>query len=128
MNLYLKYSLPLLILFLAICCGSIVINSHFSIGMDVKSVLILIASFAFTTLVSLIVFIRGLPRKAGEQAMHTFVAVSVKFLAELFISLIWFVAGKKTSADYILLFFVLYLAFSLFFVTVVLKTLKKKSL
>jgi len=96
--------------------------------MDEISIVSLILSFAITDLLSLIIFIRGLPLAADAQGMHTFVATGVKFIVELFISLIWFVAAKKTSAEYILLFFVLYLAFSLFLVIVILKTLKKKSL
>jgi len=127
-TIYLKYLLPLLILFIIACSGTLAINCIFSLGMDEISIVSLILSFAITDLLSLIIFIRGLPLAADAQGMHTFVATGVKFIVELFISLIWFVAAKKTSAEYILLFFVLYLAFSLFLVIVILKTLKKKSL
>jgi hypothetical protein len=96
--------------------------------MDEISTLLLILSFTVSTLLSLIIFVRGLPLAADLQGMHTFVATGVKFIVELFIVLIWFVVAKKTSVNYILLFFVLYLAFSLFLVIVILKTLKKKSL
>jgi hypothetical protein len=128
MNEYLKYFLSLLILFMVICCGTLVINSSLSLGWDETSALFLILSFAATALLSLIVYLRGLSREADVQTMHTFAAVGIKFLAELFIALIWFGAAKKTSAEYILLFFVLYLAFSMFSIIVILKTLKQKSL
>jgi len=128
MNEYLKYSVSLLILFTVITCGSLIINSAFMLGMDELSVITLVFSFAVSTLGSLFIFIRGLSRKHNVQAMHSFVSTVLKFLIELFIALIWFVAAKKTSPEYILLFFVLYLAFSMFFITVLLKALKKKSL
>ena len=128
MNKYLKYFLCLFILFLVVCCGSVILNSAFSLEMNESSVIFLTVSFALSSLLSLIVFFKGLSHEGNEQAMHTFFAVGIKFLAELFIALIWFVAAKKTTAEYILLFFVLYLAFSLFYIILILKTLKKKSL
>jgi len=128
MNIYLKYLTPLLILFMVISCGVMMINSFFILGMENPAIVLLTLSFAISTLLSLIVFIRGLPREPDVQTMHTFTAVGIKFLAELFVALLWFAVAKKTSAKYILLFFVLYLAFSLFSIIVILKALKKKSL
>jgi hypothetical protein len=96
--------------------------------MNEIAVISLVFSFAASTLLSMLVFIRGLAREPGAQAMHSIVSIGLKFLMELIIVLIWFVAAKKTSAEYILLFFVLYLAFSMFSINVILKTLKKKSL
>jgi hypothetical protein len=125
---YLKYFFPLFILFLLLVCGTLVVNSSFSLGMNVTPVVILVSSFALSTLISLLIFKRGLSLEPEAHTMSTFVAVGIKFLLELFIALLWFVAAKKTSAEYILLFFVLYLAFSLFSIIVLLKTLKKKTL
>jgi hypothetical protein len=128
MNEYLKYFFPLLILFLVISFGSLIVNSAFRLGMNEVAVISLVFSFAVSTILSLLVFRRGLSREQDAQAMHSFVSTGIKFLIELFIALIWFVAAKKTSAEYILLFFVLYLAFTMFFIKVILKALKKKSL
>jgi hypothetical protein len=128
MNRSLKYIIAILILFTLISCGSLIVNSAFSLGMNEVAVLSLIFSFTVSNLISLLVFIRGLSREPDVQAMHSFVSTGIKFLIELFIALIWFVAAKKTSAEYILLFFVLYLAFSMFSIKVILKSLKKKSL
>jgi len=128
MNRSLKYIIAIFILFTLISCGSLIVNSAFSLGMNEAAVLSLIFSFAVSNLISLLVFIRGLSREPDVQAMHSFVSTGIKFLIELFIALIWFVAAKKTSAEYILLFFVLYLAFSMFSIKVILKSLKKKSL
>jgi hypothetical protein len=44
------------------------------------------------------------------------------------LALIWFIVAKKTSLISVVLFFVLYLALSLFSVWVILKTLKHKSI
>ena len=128
MNGYLKNIISILILFTIISCSALILNFAFSLGMNEIAVISLVFSFAATTLLSLLVFIRGLSREPGGQAMHTIVSIGLKFLMELVIVLIWFVAAKKTSAEYILLFFVLYLAFTTFSLLVILKVLKDKSL
>ena len=84
MNEYLKYSISLLILFTVISCGSLIVNSAFRLGMTEVSVISLVFSFAVSTLLSLIVFIRGLSREHDVQAMHSFVSTGMKFLIELF--------------------------------------------
>jgi hypothetical protein len=49
-------------------------------------------------------------------------------LLEMLFALLWFIAAKKTSGKLVLLFFVLYLAFTLFSVFIILNTLKTKSI
>jgi len=128
MSEYLKYLFPLFIFFLLILCGTLTVNSAFSLGMSVIPVIMLVFSFALSTLILLLIFKRGLALEPEANTMHTFAAVGIKFLFELFVALIWFVAAKKTSPEYLLLFFMLYLAFSIFSIIVIVKTLKKKSL
>jgi len=60
--------------------------------------------------------------------MYLFVALSLKLLLEMFLALIWFIVGKKTGTISVILFFVLYLAFSLFSIFYMLKSLNDKSL
>jgi hypothetical protein len=128
MNGYLRNIVSILILFVVISGSALIVNSAFSIGMNDRDIIILVLSFAVSSLLSLIVFTRGSTREPGAQTMHTFVSTGLKFILELFIILVWFVVAKKTSAEYILLFFVLYLAFSIYYIKVLLKTLRKKSL
>jgi len=56
------------------------------------------------------------------------VAVSIKLPLEMVLALIWFFVAKKTFASSVLLFFVLYLALSLYSIYFILKTLKSRSL
>jgi hypothetical protein len=60
--------------------------------------------------------------------MHLLVAISVKFLMELVLALIWFFVAKKSDTPSLLLFFILYLGFSLFLVHLMLNTLRHNSL
>jgi hypothetical protein len=74
------------------------------------------------------IFFRGQKRDPQSQTMHLLVALGIKFIIELIIALLWFFVAKKSGLESVILFFVLYLAFTLFSVLVVLKTLKYKPL
>lgn len=78
--------------------------------------------------ISFVIFQRGQSKDPQSQTLHTLVSVSVKLLLEMGLALLWFFAAKKTTIESVFMFFVLYLSFSLFFVLVILKTLKNKSL
>ena len=124
----LKYLLTLLILFFLLFLTGLMIDSGLNLGLGTLALFNLTVSFALVSVISLIVYFRGLSKSHGERAMHTLTAVSIKFLMELFIALIWFLIAKKTTPSCVLLFFVLYLSFTLYFIWVVINTLKNKSL
>jgi hypothetical protein len=56
------------------------------------------------------------------------VSAGLKFLLEIVLALLWFFVCKKTSLYSLLLFFILYLAFTLLSTFAMLKTLKSRSL
>ena len=89
---------------------------------------LLSAAFAINSILTVLIFLKGRTRDGKDGAMYTLVAISLKFLVEMMIALMWFVAAKKTGMPYILLFFVLYLTFSLCSIIILLNILKKKSL
>lgn len=124
----LKYSFLLLSLLLILTGTIILLNSM--IHMDIKpiDIICLSLSFSFVSLIAIIIFFKGQTKEVKSQPLYTFVAITLKFLIELVIALVWFIVAKKTSLSYILLFFVLYLAFSIFSILVILNTLKNKSL
>ncbi|MFZ0281078.1 MAG: hypothetical protein WAL29_05480 [Bacteroidales bacterium] len=97
-------------------------------GIKFGDVPLLTLFFSVITLLSLYIFFRGRNKEPGSQTMHIFVAVSIKLVLELFLALIWFFILKKNGTLSILLFFVLYLAFSLFSIFYMLNSLKNKSL
>jgi len=84
--------------------------------------------FYLNTGIALFVFFRGQTRDPESQTFHSLVAVSLKFLVELAIIFICFIIAKKNEMQSVVLFFVLYLSFTLFFIFKIFKTLKIKSL
>jgi hypothetical protein len=84
--------------------------------------------FSIITITSGLIFLRGQQKQPESQTFHSIVALSVKFLLELVFALLWFVVTKKDSIASVIIFFVLYLSFTLAFIWFLLKTLKIKGL
>jgi hypothetical protein len=84
--------------------------------------------FTLLVLLTLVIFFRGESQEPESRTMHNLISVSLKFLLELILAFIWFFIAKNTSLPSVILFFVIYLTFTLFYVVAIVKTLKNKSL
>jgi hypothetical protein len=93
-----------------------------------NDVTILSLIFSIIVIITLFIFFRGQTKEPDSQTLHSLVSVSLKFLLELVLALVWFIVAKKTSLPSVLIFFVIYLTLTLFSVWIILKTLKNKSL
>jgi hypothetical protein len=122
-NLLLIASLNILTVFTGYLC----ISKSF-IDLALSDIIYLSATFTVITSISIVIFFRGSERHPESQTMHTLVAVTLKFLLELILALVWFIVAKKSSFHSVFIFFVLYLTFTLVLVVIILKTLKNKSL
>jgi hypothetical protein len=116
----------LLFLSLLLIAALFIINSQNDIGISLPEGGLLILSFCITGAISLIIFLAGQKKEKKSQGFFTLVSVTLKFLMELIIALIWFLIAKKTSFSSVLLFFVLYLSFTTFSIIIILNTLKNK--
>jgi hypothetical protein len=118
-----------LILFNIILAGTVLLlRSLFGTDLVFKDVLILSLSFSAISAITLIIFFRGRDRESNSHTMHTLVAVSLKFLLDMILALLWFFISKKTSLTSVFIFFVIYLTLTLFTIFVILKVLKNRSL
>lgn len=123
-----KYVFFLLLLNILLIGTGYFLISIADIDLSFSDIAILSTLFSIIILITLIVFFRGQKKEPGNQTMHSLVSVSLKFLLELALALVWFIVAKKTTFSSILIFFVLYLTFTLFLVYSMLKVLKTKSL
>ncbi len=132
MTLFLKplyrYILYLSVLNIFILGSGYFIRSIINTGFLLSDVLILSFSFSIITVISLIIFFRGQNKEPESQTLHSLVAIVLKFLFEMGLAILWFIVMKKTLPASVYLFFVIYLTLTLFLASVVLKTLKNKSL
>jgi len=123
-----KYSIGLLLLDLILLPAGYLLVTLTDISLRFCETAILTLCFSSIVLLSFYIFSRGLKKDPASQTMHLMVAVSVKMLMEMVLALIWFFVAKKTFTSSLILFFVLYLAFSLYSIFFMLNTLKIKSL
>ena len=123
-----RYTVLLLLLNIFLFGTGFILVSSGILNIFINDIVILSFLFSIINLLSIIIFLRGQNREADRQTMHTLVSVSLKFLLELILAFIWFIVAKKSTLHSVLMFFVLYLAFTLFSIWVILKTLKYRSL
>jgi Na+/glutamate symporter len=123
-----KYILQIIAFSAAVIAAGYIIIQITPSGLRFSDFLMLTVFFSVITMVSASVFLKGQGHEAARQTLHTVFSVSLKFLLELLLVLIWLIVLKKTGTPLVVLFFVLYLAFSSFLAFVMLKTLKNRSL
>jgi len=123
-----KNILWLILIELVILAGGFILSHVHDPGFDFAGLAVLSLSFAFLSLLTLIINFTGQKKDPEVRTMYMLVAFGIKFILEMVIALLWFFVAKKTGLTSVILFFVLYLAFTLFSVLVVLKTLKYKPL
>jgi uncharacterized membrane protein AbrB (regulator of aidB expression) len=102
--------------------------SVFNLNLKFASVLLLSLFFTLISSAVLSVFMTGQKKNPESQAIHTLSATGIKFLLELVLAFLWFFVGKKSGLPDLLLFFVLYLAFTLFSILIISKELSNKKL
>ncbi len=92
------------------------------------NIVFLTLAFCIVNITFIAIFYIGQKKHSHIQTSYTLAGITAKFLIELFIALAWFLIGKKTSIPSVILFFILYLSFTLFSISMILKTLRNKSL
>jgi succinate-acetate transporter protein len=122
-----KYLLNLLLLNIALAAGGILFSSLTGI-VSANDIIFQLAGYSFINIIIIIIFNRGQTKEPDSQTIHTLLAIGLKLLLEMIFALIWFVLVKKNSIEYVIVFFVLYLAFTLFSIFYILKRLKIKHL
>jgi len=123
-----KSVLLLALLEVVILIAGFLVIRYVNVELSFTDIVAVSAGFMFINLLILIIFFRGQSKEPAGQTMHSLVSISLKFIIELIFALAWFFVAKKTGLSSVLLFFVLYLTFTLFSVMILLKTLKNKSL
>ena len=123
-----KYVFLLLLLNVFIAVSAYVIVSISNIHLVFGEIVILSLLFSLIAIITLIIFLRGQTKDPESQTLHSLVSISLKFLLEMLLALVWFIVAKKTSLTSVFIFFVIYLTLTLFSVLIILKTLKNKSL
>ena len=121
-----KGLISLLLFSVSLIVAGFILKIILGTGFTLDDLIISVSVFGLISYVILGIFFKGQEKEPSSQTMHSLVAISVKLLLEMLFALIWFIVAKKNSLQLVLLFFVLYLAFTLYSVFIIVKTLKTK--
>ncbi len=124
----LRYILRLLVLTALLVASGYFLARIPALNLYFPDIPVLTLSFLAITSLALCIFHRGQKKEPESRVMHLIVAISLKMLLEMVLVLLWFFVAKKTSLTCVISFFVLYLAFSLFSILLMVKALREKSL
>lgn len=123
-----KYLLHLLLLNAFLILSAYLLGALTEINFDPSDTLIISLGFSIISIISIVIFFRGQARGPESQTLHSMAGIALKFILDMVLAVIWFVAAKKNSLPSLIMFFVIYLTLTLLLVFNILKTLKDKSL
>ena len=89
--------------------------------------LLLVAGFTVISLSSFLIFFSGVNKEPERSVFHTLIALGVKMLLSFVLALLFFIVLKNRGTVSVILFFVLYLEFTLFVLFTFVSVLKKRS-
>lgn len=128
MKRFLNYILILLFLNILLVLTGYLLVKIVKLDLDPGSIAILSLLFSVIGIATFAVFMKGQSKSLRSQTFHSLVALSLKFLLEIGLALIWFIVAKKNSLQSLLSFFVIYLTLTLYLIYTISKTLKHRSL
>lgn len=128
MNSFKKFLYILFVLDLTLAITGYFILSFTDQSIHYNDLLILLIVFSVIAFTTVFLFLKGQTKETKTQTFFTLVAISLKFLLDLILVLIWFAIAKKSLITSVIIFFVLYLSLTLTSVFFILKELKKKFL
>jgi len=122
-----RYYLRLLALSLVSVILIIAIDKLLPSLFDTAAAVLLAAGFTLAAFISLLIFFNGFYADREKSVFLTLIALGVKMLLSFVLALLFLLVFKNDSFGSIILFFVLYLAFTVYVVLTFTSVLKKKS-
>lgn len=120
-----KSYLFLLLLTLLYLLSGLTVNYIYPSLLNINTLAVILAVFLPVSLLALVIFNSGIKNDPDRRILKTFLAISLKTVLCLAFALILFVGFKKKDSVTVILFFIIYLGFTLFVVFSMLNTLKK---
>ena len=122
-----RYYLRLLALSLIFVILVITLERLYPSLYDITDALWLTAGFTLAALASLLIFFNGFFSDREKSVFLTLIAMGVKMLLSFVLALLYLLVFKNDAIGAIILFFILYLAFTVFVVFTFTGVLKEKS-
>lgn len=116
----------LLILYLLLLFAGIFLIKNYHLDFSIATYSSLITFMVIITAGVYVIISLGIRRKDKEKGIYFLAGLGGKFLAYLILILIYWLILKNLSHEFIIAFFVLYLVFTIFLLSVLIKMLKIK--
>jgi hypothetical protein len=91
-----------------------------------KDAVALTGGFTLAAFISLLIFFNGFSSEAGRSVFLTLMALGMKLLLSLVLALLFLVVFKNDQTGSVILFFIIYLAFTFYVIHTFVSVLKKK--
>jgi len=121
-----RYIWQLLVLASVLTVSGILLMPHIVPGISVINYLFALGCVTAVNLVTYLIMYAGITRNNREGMVYLLGGIGVKFLLYLLVIMLFRIVTKNLSKAFILTFFALYLIFTFFTVTHLLKLLKNK--
>ena len=122
-----KHYLLLLVLSLVLIMLIILLNRFQPSLYNPGSAVALTGAFSLATFFSLLVFFNGFNSDTDKSVLLTLTALVIKTLLSLILALLYLVVFKNDQTGSVILFFILYLAFTAYVIYTFASALKNKS-
>lgn len=80
----------------------------------IKNILLLTGGFAFIAMTAMVIFFLGTEGKGEKRVFVTLIAIGVKMLLSFVLALLFIVVFKNKETGSVILFFILYLVFTVY--------------
>ena len=122
-----RYYARLAVIFLVLVALIIVLGVIRPGLTDTVPAILLTAGFALAAFISLLIFFNGFFSDNEKSVFMTLIALGVKMLLSFVLALLFFLVFKNDSTGSLILFFILYLAFTFCVILTFTGVLKNKS-
>jgi len=122
-----RHYLFLLILSMLIIIMALGLNRIMPDLFNPVSTVMLAGGFSIIAFISLLIFFKGQRSDPEKSVFMTLIALGVKMLLSFVLALLFFLVFKNNQTGSVILFFILYLAFTVFVFLTIFSILKRKS-
>ncbi len=122
-----KHYLLLLVMSLVLIMLIILLNRFQPSLYNPGSAVVLTGAFSLAAFASLLAFFNGFNSDTAKSVLFTLIALVIKTLLSLIIALLYLVVFKNDQTGSVILFFILYLTFTVYVIYTFTRVLKKKS-
>lgn len=124
MNKNYRIIFQFIFLYVVLLSGGMIIIDRANIDLAVSAYANLLTVMLLISLGTYLLVMLSFRKSKADRGVYLLAALGGKFLAYLIMVLIFYVAGKNLSREFIIAFFILYLMLTFFLIRILLKVLK----